>query len=107
MEHLKSIPTAIFPCIAPTFALYAAKLQPILHALLAPQEQQYGPDARHRVDVYREGEVSRQGKLPVLIFVHGGGFAVGDKRMQGVPGAHENVGSFFARRGFLTVSKRS
>lgn len=35
----------------------------------------YGPDPRNRLDVYGEGGERR----PVILFVHGGGFLVGDK----------------------------
>lgn len=34
----------------------------------------YGPHERHRLDLYGTGEA-----LPVLLFVHGGGFVMGDK----------------------------
>jgi triacylglycerol lipase len=56
----------------------------------------YGDDARHRLDVYRP---RHQGAalLPVLIFMHGGGFVRGDK------GERENVGQYFARQGFVVV----
>lgn len=37
----------------------------------------YGPDARHRLDIYgTEGEA---GLSPVVVYVHGGGFVAGDK----------------------------
>ena len=39
----------------------------------------YGPHERHRLDIYRpaHGEEAR----PLLLFVHGGGYASGDKAM--------------------------
>ncbi len=55
----------------------------------------YGEDARHRLDVYRP--VQGPASLPVLIFLHGGGFIRGDKA------ARENVGLYFARQGFVVV----
>jgi acetyl esterase len=56
----------------------------------------YGPDVRHRLDVYQphaDGAVSR----PLMIFLPGGGFIRGDKAER------ENIGQFFAREGFVVV----
>lgn len=36
----------------------------------------YGPHERHRLDLYRTSEAAG---LPVVLFVHGGGFRIGDK----------------------------
>ena len=55
----------------------------------------YGPDVRHRLDVYRPLEA--RAPLPVLVFLHGGGFIRGDKS------ARENIGQYFARQGFVVV----
>jgi triacylglycerol lipase len=53
----------------------------------------YGPDARHRADVY----VPDRAAAPMLVFVPGGGFVGGDKSR------YAALGSFFARAGYLTV----
>jgi len=53
----------------------------------------YGPDARHRLDIYRQ-QPSPLGNRPWLVFFHGGGFIRGDKSER------ENVGQYFARQGF-------
>ncbi len=55
----------------------------------------YGPDERHRLDVYHAKEA--RGPMPVLLVFHGGGFVRGDKRDR------ENAGLCFAREGFLTL----
>ncbi len=55
----------------------------------------YGPDDRHRLDIYRAQEAG--GSMPVLLVFHGGGFVRGDKRER------ENAGLCFAREGFLTL----
>ncbi len=60
----------------------------------------YGPDPRHRLDVYRAERAPHappRPAMPVLIVFHGGGFIRGDKRER------ENAGLFFAREGFLTL----
>lgn len=62
----------------------------------------YGPHDRNRLDLYRQGEGT--GPLPVLLFVHGGGFLVGDKgshfdAQDGWVNAH--VGRWAAANGML------
>lgn len=55
----------------------------------------YGPDDRHRLDLYG----SPRSPAPVILFVHGGGFRVGDKAADGWPNAA--VGRWAAQQGFL------
>jgi acetyl esterase/lipase len=57
----------------------------------------YGPHARHRIDVYGGGQ---GGLNPVVLFVHGGGFRMGDK---GDGGSWQNaaVGRMAAEAGFV------
>jgi triacylglycerol lipase len=64
------------------------------------QDIAYGPDERHRLDLYRK-QIS-QG-APVFVFVHGGGFVMGDKRNDASP-FYRNVGDFAARRGWIGVT---
>lgn len=64
----------------------------------AATDLSYGPHERHRLDLYR-GQDGSEG-LPVLLFVHGGGFVLGDK------GGTEswrngNVGRMAAEAGFV------
>ena len=73
------------------------------HLVVTPAEIEqtdlvYGPHARHRLDVFSGG-----GKeLPVVLFVHGGGFVGGDKRA--TPDFYANVGRYLAAKGFLAVT---
>lgn len=60
----------------------------------------YGPDERHRLDVFRRDGVKA---APVLVFVHGGGFVMGDKRSENLP-FYDNVGDFAARSGMVGVT---
>ena len=53
---------------------------------------------RHRLDLFTSADVRRNS--PVLVFVHGGGFVMGDKRTQGLP-FYDNVGDFAVRSGFF------
>ena len=56
----------------------------------------YGPDERNRLDLY-EPEAAGDGKRPVAIFFHGGGFIRGDKSDR------SNIGYFFARHGVVAL----
>ncbi len=59
----------------------------------------YGPDPRNRLDLFgRDGAAN----APVLVFVHGGGFVMGDKHTEGSP-FYSNVGEFAARMGWVGV----
>ena len=62
---------------------------------------QYGPDARHRLDVY-EPAAKGGAALPVFVFIHGGGFVRGDKSTPGTP-FYDNIGYYFARHGVLAI----
>src|ERR1700722_10750523 len=52
----------------------------------------YGPDVRHRLDVYRPQPAGRASR-PLMIFLPGGGFIRGDNADR------ENIGQLFARQG--------
>lgn len=57
-------------------------------------DQAYGPDTRNKLDVYRP-ERRRAKRAPIVVFLHGGGFARGDKRR------YANLGTYFARHGVI------
>ncbi|MBS7788765.1 alpha/beta hydrolase [Roseococcus sp. SDR] len=77
-------------------ALAALQPPPAVEPL---RDQRYGPDPRHRLDVFSPGPGAR----PVLVFVHGGGFVGGDKTR---PGAfyYDNIGQWAARSGLVGVN---
>ena len=60
----------------------------------------YGTDPRHRLDVFAPAAADR---LPVLLFVHGGGYVGGDKGNEGDP-FFNNVGAWAVRTGFIGVT---
>jgi len=72
--------------------LLAARVPPITTDLA------YGPDERHRLDLYAQSQGDEP--RPVLLFVHGGGFVLGDK---GGPDSwmNANVGRMAAEAGWL------
>jgi len=61
------------------------------------KDEKYGPHERHRLDVF-EPEKKLAGPVPILVFLHGGGFVRGDKA-----GA-ANIGIYFARKGILAIT---
>lgn len=88
--------------IGKSIALYAGEQASVTPpAAEIVRDLDYGPDARHRLDVFapRANGKSR----PVLMFVHGGGFIAGDK---GAPDApfYNNVGLWAVRQGYVGVN---
>jgi triacylglycerol lipase len=63
--------------------------------VLVAQDLAYGPDARHRLDVYRPEQAAAP--APIVIVFHGGGFIRGDKSER------DNAGLLFARSGLLAL----
>jgi acetyl esterase/lipase len=61
----------------------------------------YGPAERHLLDVFAPAGAS--GPRPVLIFVHGGAFIRGHKRMPGSP-FYDNIMLWAARNGMVGVN---
>lgn len=74
--------------IARSFALIEPLAAAVSAGAVAESEVAYGPHERHRMDVYR-AERADGSLRPLLLFVHGGGYASGDKKM----------GPFFANLG--------
>ena len=64
------------------------------------RDQQYGTHERHRLDVFT---TALRRNAPVLVFVHGGGFVMGDKRAPGLP-FYDNIGDFAVASGCVGVT---
>lgn len=62
----------------------------------AASDLTYGPDRRHLLDIYTP---QGTGPWPVVVFVHGGGFVLGDKAADGWPNAA--LGRWAAEQGLL------
>lgn len=61
----------------------------------------YGRDPLQKLDVYEP--IARPARpMPVFIFIHGGGFIMGDKLQNGGP-FYANLGYWFARHNVVTV----
>ena len=65
------------------------------------KDEQYGPDERHRLDVYVPSEKANS-PMAILVFFHGGGFVGGNKSTPGTP-FYDHIGYYFAKRGILTI----
>jgi len=83
-----------------TTRLFAATAQGSDPMVEVIRDFEYGPDERHRLDLFRKSDL--QG-APVLVFVHGGGFVMGDKRSAETP-FYDNIGTFAALQGFVGVT---
>ncbi|PIL33055.1 hypothetical protein GSI_04504 [Ganoderma sinense ZZ0214-1] len=66
----------------------------------------FGETDRHQLDVYYPdpAAVSADRTVPVLFFIYGGGFVAGDRKYKApLDLGYANLGTFFAKRGILTV----
>ncbi len=57
----------------------------------------FGPDPRHKLDVYVPDNVPAGTRLPVVIFFYGGGW------VDGARGDYAFAGRAFAAQGFVTI----
>lgn len=83
-----------------TNQLFAGLNAGIDPATQVTRDLSYGPDERNRLDLFARSGISG---APVLVFVHGGGFVMGDKHTEGSP-FYSNVGDFAARQGWVGVT---
>lgn len=103
-HKIRALGTALDPAtIAATAALYAPLHQePPYPGVRVHRDLSYGLDPDNRLDVFAP-EPPPHGALPVLIFVHGGGFVAGDKTKPGIP-FYDNVGVWAATHGLVGIT---
>ena len=81
-------------------ALFAPEQEALARSMPASLvDAAYGDHPRQRLDLYRPEGISGDG-VPIVLFVHGGGFRLGDKG-SAASWANANVGRMAARAGFL------
>ncbi len=97
-EPLREIGPVINP--SATAALYAGRHKPIDESMPIKRDIAYGPDPRHLLDIVGAGT----GRRPVIVFVHGGAFVGGNKKLSPTSPYYDNVGAWAARNGFLGVT---
>jgi acetyl esterase/lipase len=83
-----------------TQKFFAARVPGAASATTIRRDLAYGTDERHRLDVF---STPGRREAPVLVFVHGGGFIMGDKRAPGLP-FYDNIGDFSVAAGFVGVT---
>jgi triacylglycerol lipase len=102
-EKLRAIGTAITP---ESIAASAALVVP-LHGRIdnsdvkVTRDLRYGPADRNRLDVFEPARADAKPR-PVLVFVHGGGFTMGDKSTPNTP-FYGNIGSWAVHNGMIGV----
>src|SRR5579862_7353009 len=106
MEAVKSIPTSLPAGIAPTYQALLPHLKANAETIKSQYSKRetysYGDDPRQELDVYYPHEYSS--KTPVLLFLFGGGFFMGEKRHPQFPELiYANLGAFFCNKGFITI----
>lgn len=86
-----------------TAALYAPLHEREPYAgVRVSRDERYGPDPRHRLDVFTPQDASGP-RRPVLVFVHGGAFVAGDKRTGSSP-FYDNIMLWAVRNGMVGVN---
>jgi acetyl esterase/lipase len=63
----------------------------------------YGPHERNVLDVFTTRDNTASRRKPLLVYIHGGGFRAGAKRLPGQP-FYDNVGVWAARNGMVGVT---
>jgi acetyl esterase/lipase len=91
----------------PTEALYVPLSEREPYAGIRVQRDvAYGSDPRHLLDIFEEGVDAGQqlrAKRPVLVFLHGGAFMRGDRRVGNGP-FNDNIAVWAARNGCVGVN---
>jgi len=103
-RRVRALGTQIAPAsIEGTAALYAPlhEREPY-EGVTVTRDARYGAHERHRLDVLAPARTAPGGS-PVLLFVHGGGFVGGDKKMPGSP-YNDNVALWAVRHGLTGVN---
>lgn len=100
-NYLRALGTELSPpMMQATQRLFADSFAGMDPAISITRDHQYGPDERHRLDIFTR---STQSPAPVLVFVHGGGFVMGDKRSADLP-FYDNIGNFAVGSGYVGVT---
>jgi triacylglycerol lipase len=102
-EKVRAMGREILPAVMPSQAIYAGQHETEPYAgVSVTRDARYGPHERNRLDVFAAAGAT--GKQPILIFVHGGGFVMGDKRATDTSPYLDNVGLWAARHGLVGIN---
>jgi len=104
MDAINALPDAEIPSIlGPTHSILYPRLE-ANRAIIegVPRKTfSYGSTDRHKLDIYYPKDT--KGPVPILFWVYGGGFVMGDRISPVKQLSYANIGSFFALRGIATV----
>jgi triacylglycerol lipase len=102
VERIRALGREILPAVAGSQAVYAAEHETEPYAgVNVVRDARYGPHERNRLDVFSlEGG---KGRRPIFVFVHGGGFVMGDKKTPGSPYL-DNIALWAARNGLVGIN---
>jgi triacylglycerol lipase len=102
-ERIQEIGPVLGPkMIEEMFQLYSPLMPKAPEGVMVREDLSYGPDERHKLDVFAPATRPAQ-PMPVVVFVHGGGYVGGAKSRPGLP-FYQNVGYYFARNGMVGVN---
>lgn len=101
--RIKEIGPVLNPqMIEEMYKLYTPLMPKAPAGVTVKEDLAYGDDEREKLDVFAP-EKSPGRAMPVVIFVHGGGYVAGAKSRPGTP-FYQNVGYFFARNRVVGVN---
>jgi triacylglycerol lipase len=89
------------PASAAIFAPRVIEKEPY-EGIAVERDLRYGPAERNLIDVFAPTAGGRS--RPVLLFVHGGAFVAGNRRLSPTSPFYENVALFAARNGMVGVN---
>lgn len=99
--EIEALGTELSPdMLGGTQALMSKRANGLAAETTVQRDLSYGPDERHRLDLFTQG--SPEG-APVFVYLHGGGFMMGDKHTEGSP-FYSNIGDFAARMDWVGVT---
>lgn len=95
-------PDVVPDMVAGTVAVAAPDIDPAIHdGVEVVKDLPYGPHERRVLDVYRPA-AGAESPLPVLVYVHGGGFVRGAKDSDSTP-YFANLGAWAVQQGWIAV----
>ena len=101
-DKVAALGREILPAVPGSGAIYADQHETEPYqGIKLTRDAKYGPHDRNRLDVFAaEGATGRR---PIFVFVHGGGFVMGDKHQPGSPYL-DNIALWAARHGMVGIN---
>lgn len=101
VQKLAALGADITPqMIGGTAGVFGPLIPPLPERALVARDLAYGPDERHLLDIIAPAGAK---DAPVLVFVHGGGFVMGNKTTPDSP-FYDNIPGFAARSELVGVN---